>query len=183
MDHAPVAVLVAGEEGYYLYGNRAAQNLLDYDMDQLRRTQVADLHEADPTWFRAEVDHFKREQVWSGRVLLRCRRGGVVKVVANAFVNNLPDGSVEYISLSHPARRDDPDLERLPCAGFRYGLTSRDIRLLQLAAEGFASKELARILGVSTTTVDNGLRAILQKLNASSRTEACVIALKAHIIV
>jgi DNA-binding CsgD family transcriptional regulator len=155
--------------------------LLGYDADQLRRTQVADLHEADPAWFRAEVDHFKREQVWSGRVLLRRRRGGVVKVGANAFVNNLPDGSVEYISLSHLARREDPDLGRL-CAGFRYGLTSRDIRLLQLVAEGFANKEVASILGLSTAAVDNGLRAVLQKMNASSRTEACIMALKARII-
>jgi DNA-binding CsgD family transcriptional regulator len=182
MDHAPVAVLVAGEEGYYLYGNRAAQNLLDYDIDQLRRTQVSDLVEADPQWFGGEFDRFKREQAWSGRLLLRRRRGGAVKVAVNAFVSRLPDGSTEYVGLSHLARPDDPDLERLPCAGFQYGLTPRDIRLLQLAAEGFASKELACVLGVSTATVDNGLRAILQKLNASSRTEACVIALKAHIM-
>jgi PAS domain S-box-containing protein len=182
MDSAPVAVLAAGEDGYYVYGNRAAEALLGYDADQLRRTQVADLHEADPAWFEAEFDRFRREQAWSGRVLLRRRRGGAVKVAVNAFVCSLPDGSPEYVCLSHPARPDDPDLERLPCAGFRYGLTSRDIRLLQLVAEGFANKEVASILGLSTAAVDNGLRAVLQKMNASSRTEACVMALKEHII-
>ena len=182
MDHAPVAVLAAGEDGYYIYGNRAAQNLLDYDMDQLRCTHVSDLHEADPQWFEAEFERLKREQAWSGRLRLRRRRGGVVKVAVNAFVSTLPDGSAKYVCLSRPAAPDDPDLERLPCAGFRYGLTARDIRLLQLVAEGFANKEVASILGISTATVDNGLRAVLQKMNASSRTEACVMALKAHII-
>jgi PAS domain S-box-containing protein len=182
MDSAPVAVLAAGEDGYYIYGNRTAQNLLGYDMDQLRRTLVADLLEADPQWFEQEFDRFKREQAWSGRLLLRRRSGGVVKVAVNAFVASLPDGGVEYVGLSHPARPDDPDLERLPCTGFQYGLTARDIRLLQLVAEGFANKEVASILGIHTVAVDNGLRAIFQKMNASSRTEACVLALKAHII-
>jgi PAS domain S-box-containing protein len=182
MDCAPVAVLAAAEDGFYVYGNRAAEALLGYDADQLRRRRLADLHEADPAWFEAEFDRLKREQAWSGRLLLRRRRGGVVKVAVNAFVSTLPDGSATYVCLSRPAAPADPDLERLPCAGFQYGLTARDIRLLQLVAEGFTNQEIARILGISTATVDNGLRAVLQKMNASSRTEACVMALKAHII-
>jgi PAS domain S-box-containing protein len=182
MDAAQVAVMAAAENGFYVYGNRAAKALLGYDTDQLRCRHLADLHVAERALFEAEFDRLKRERAWSGRVMLRRSGGEVVRVAVNAFVSSLPDGSETYVCLTRPVAADGCPLEGLPCAGACYGLAANDIRLLQLAAEGFANKEIAGILGMSTVAVENGLRAILRKMSASSRTEACVMALKAHII-
>jgi len=59
-----------------------------------------------------------------------------------------------------------------------YGLTFREFTVLHLAANGEADKEIAEGLGISTFTVSKHVANILGKMAASSRTEACVRALR-----
>ena len=59
-----------------------------------------------------------------------------------------------------------------------YGLTFREFTVLHLAANGAADKEIADQLGISTFTVSKHVANILGKMAASSRTEACVRALR-----
>jgi DNA-binding CsgD family transcriptional regulator len=49
-------------------------------------------------------------------------------------------------------------------------------------AQGKSNRDLARALGISENTVKNHVRSVLEKLNAQSRSEAVVIALKAGIV-
>lgn len=57
--------------------------------------------------------------------------------------------------------------------GQRIGkLTERQKECLDLAAEGLSTKEIARNLGVSPSTVDNHILAALTKLEVRSRREA-----------
>ena len=51
-------------------------------------------------------------------------------------------------------------------------LTERQKECLALAADGLSSKEIARTLGVSPSTVDNHILQALQKLEVHSRRDA-----------
>ena len=56
-------------------------------------------------------------------------------------------------------------------------LTSREMEVIQLVAEGFSTKEIARLLSLTARTVNFHLNNIYTKLGVSSRTEAAIYAL------
>jgi len=51
-------------------------------------------------------------------------------------------------------------------------LSPREQQVLQLVAQGYRSKEVAQVLGLSTQTIEAHLRNIYSKLHVRSRTEA-----------
>jgi DNA-binding NarL/FixJ family response regulator len=61
-------------------------------------------------------------------------------------------------------------------------LTPREKKILEYVAEGYFNKEIAVRLGISEQTVKNHVTSILRKLNANSRTEAVVQAIKQSLI-
>jgi DNA-binding NarL/FixJ family response regulator len=61
-------------------------------------------------------------------------------------------------------------------------LTSTEIRVLRLIAEGNANKEIAIQLSITEDTVKGQVRNILSKLGANDRTHAAMIGLKRGII-
>ena len=61
-------------------------------------------------------------------------------------------------------------------------LTPRELEVLQLLAEGLPNKEIAHRLGVSEHTVKFHVNAIMDKLDARSRTEAVVRATRLGLI-
>ncbi|MEX1253065.1 MAG: PAS domain S-box protein [Dehalococcoidia bacterium] len=63
-----------------------------------------------------------------------------------------------------------------------YGLTFRELTVLNLVAAGKADKEIAAELGISPLTVHKHLTNILSKMNASSRTEAGVRAIREGLV-
>jgi two-component system NarL family response regulator len=68
--------------------------------------------------------------------------------------------------------------ERLP----RSDLSEREISVLKLVATGMRNKEIAFELTISEATVNVHIRHILEKLNASDRTQAVMIALRRGLI-
>jgi two-component system, NarL family, response regulator len=57
-------------------------------------------------------------------------------------------------------------------------LTSRELEVLRVMAEGKSNKEIASALGISEGTVKSHVNAIMRKLDASDRTQAVTVALK-----
>lgn len=57
-------------------------------------------------------------------------------------------------------------------------LTSREIEVLELIAEGMINKEIARQLYISEKTVKNHVSNIFKKLDVSDRTQAAIYAFK-----
>jgi DNA-binding NarL/FixJ family response regulator len=63
-----------------------------------------------------------------------------------------------------------------------FGLSSREIGVLEGMADGLTDKEIALALGVSRFTVSKHVGNILRKMGAASRTEAAVRALRMGLI-
>lgn len=61
-------------------------------------------------------------------------------------------------------------------------LTSRELQVLHLLAEGLSNKQIAQRLGVSEHTVKFHINALMGKLGAGSRTEAVVRATRSGLI-
>lgn len=57
-------------------------------------------------------------------------------------------------------------------------LTGRESQVLGLVAEGYSNKQIGRRLGIAERTVKNHLTRIMEKLRASDRTHAVVIAVR-----
>jgi DNA-binding NarL/FixJ family response regulator len=64
----------------------------------------------------------------------------------------------------------------------RCGLSSREKDVLQMIAKGLTNKEIARVLLISQFTVRTHVKHILEKLEASDRTEAISIAMQQGIL-
>jgi DNA-binding NarL/FixJ family response regulator len=62
------------------------------------------------------------------------------------------------------------------------GLTDRELEVLRRVAAGKSNKWVAAELAISEGTIKNHMKSILQKLEASDRTHAVIIALKRGIL-
>ena len=57
-------------------------------------------------------------------------------------------------------------------------LSNRETDVLKVVAEGLSNKEIARRLGISENTVRNHLVSIFDKLKATNRTHAVMLAIR-----
>ncbi|MGA2888087.1 MAG: response regulator transcription factor [Terracidiphilus sp.] len=64
----------------------------------------------------------------------------------------------------------------------RIGLSARELGVLQMMAKGLTNKEIGRLLLVSQFTVRNHVKHIFEKLEATDRTEAVLIAIQQGVI-
>ena len=69
--------------------------------------------------------------------------------------------------------QEDPPVEKL---------TPRQEEVLESLSRGLTNKDIAKQLGISDRSVDEHVEALLQKIGASNRTEAVVIALRKHLL-
>jgi LuxR family maltose regulon positive regulatory protein len=100
----------------------------------------------------------------------------------------LDDGLQRLIALcGDEPPPDDPDAPPItgpsaPAAPLDEPLTRKEIRVLQLLAEGYSNSAMAEKLFVSDSTVRTHLRNINMKLNARSRTQAVAIARRLGVV-
>jgi DNA-binding NarL/FixJ family response regulator len=64
----------------------------------------------------------------------------------------------------------------------RIGLSPREKDVLQMIAKGLTNKEIARVLSISQFTVRNHINHLLEKLEATDRTEAVSVAMQQGVI-
>jgi DNA-binding NarL/FixJ family response regulator len=62
-----------------------------------------------------------------------------------------------------------------------YGLSERELAVLNLVAAGLSDAQIAWSLGITNYTVNKHVGAILLKMNARSRTAAAVRAIREHL--
>jgi|SRR5215475_6114724 len=109
----------------------------------------------------------------------------------------LKAGARAYALKNH-VRRDLLDTIRRVFAGYKFVdsevasqiaehsgencLTSRELHILMLIADGRSNKQIAQELGISDDTVKGHVSNILAKLHASDRTHAVTLAIKRGLI-
>ena len=69
-----------------------------------------------------------------------------------------------------------------PAGEMTEDLTPREIEVLGMLAEGLGNREIASRLGISDHTVKFHISSILDKLNASSRTEAVTLGIRRGLV-
>ena len=82
------------------------------------------------------------------------------------------EAAAHGLSVFEPAARFGPAEDGAP------DLTAREIEVLHLLAEGASNKVIARALGISAHTAKFHVASILEKLDAASRTEAVMSAIR-----
>jgi DNA-binding NarL/FixJ family response regulator len=96
----------------------------------------------------------------------------------------LPDDLVQVIRAVYGGQR--PILAnvatRLASREIHSSLTTREVEVLKLIAEGSRNKEIADILAIAEETVQVHVRHILSKLDVKDRTAAVTVALRRGII-
>jgi PAS domain S-box-containing protein len=93
---------------------------------------------------------------------------------ANALVRRILTEQ-HPLSESRPAVADAPSTQSL-------SLTSREMQILRLLAEGTSTKGIADSLFISVTTTRNHVQNILRKLEVHSKLEAVSLALRTHLL-
>jgi PAS domain-containing protein len=175
---AKVAVLVKDEDGYYIFANSAAGALLGCSPGELIGKHMSDICPGDPRLIEMAFDRLKRDRAWSGQFPVR-HPSGLVQVTCHSFAQDGPDGCTTYTDLLYLfANAQSGSTPREP----QGDLTALDYCLLQLMVEGFTDAQLAVLLGTNLDDTRNLVRATIQRMDASSRTEACVRAIKRHLV-
>jgi two-component system NarL family response regulator len=93
-------------------------------------------------------------------------------------------GIIDAIRMVHQGKQAFPRriADSLSNRDLSAGLSIREKEILSLVAKGLTNKEVAGTLGLSQFTVRNHLMHIMEKLDASDRTEAIFIALQTGLI-
>jgi two-component system NarL family response regulator len=86
-------------------------------------------------------------------------------------------------TLSRGTRYLSAELSRCVADSFtRIGLTSRETDVLQLLAQGQCNKSIARELGIGVGTVKTHVKGLFDKLGATARTHAVVLATRRGLV-
>lgn len=83
-----------------------------------------------------------------------------------------PEVSAVLLSRADPAPKPDAD----------YGLTAREMEILQLMAQGKNNNEIADALTISLSTAKFHVSSVIAKLRVSNRVEAVALALEKRLV-
>lgn len=104
--------------------------------------------------------------------------GYVLKVsLTKDLLNGIRVVASGAMLLSSPVAQTILNIQR-PTATNEFGLTSRELEVLKLIADGLSNKEIGQALVISVSTVKFHLTNILEKMGVNTRSEAIVLAAK-----
>ena len=94
---------------------------------------------------------------------------------------NLPNGSGRSVRVAVFARGAKADEARAALLPDR--LSSREVEVLRLVAQGHSNREIGERLFISSNTVANHVRSVLQKTGTANRAEATAYAARHGLLV
>lgn len=162
-------------------------------LDWVEQERLERLHEgiviAD---YHTAIAHSQRDGAGSHRVLLvtpdgkdgEVRRAMACGVHGYLLQSEAPDElGTAVLSLSEGLCYLSEHVQRcMADSGAHCQLTPREDEVLQLMGQGYCNKLIARILDISLGTVKSHVKAVLDKLDASTRTRAVVVAAQRGLI-
>ena len=87
-----------------------------------------------------------------------------------------------FSNLQKPSSKIISDPEPVKSANNSYGLTERELDVLEAMVEGLTNPQIAEKLVISRATAKAHVHSILQKLCATSRTQATVMAINEGLV-
>jgi PAS domain S-box-containing protein len=176
-ERAPIGMALVAIDGDWLKVNESFCAFLGYSEDELRRTtwqaltHPDDLH-ADLALVEAtlagRIDGYTMEK----RYLRKDGRTVVARL--NVGLVRSPRGKPSYFV----SQVEDITTQRAPSPAARleeYGLTQRQLEVLQLLAAGKSTGEIAEALHISKTTVRNHIAHLLTTLGVHTRIQAIMV--------
>ena len=192
VDYMREAAFWMDSDAQFCYVNRAACLLVNYTQEELL---TMTLHEVAPD-FPGEL----WQEVWTAseergsytiKSRLRGKDGRVFPVEITfiylesgrgkyslSFVRDITERVQREEALRQAREELEGSVERQMVRRNPYRLTFRELTVLHHVAAGKSDKEIAAELGISPLTVQNHVGNILRKMNASSRTDASVRAVR-----
>lgn len=110
---------------------------------------------------------------------------GAIRSVAHgeaAISPRITQRMLELFAAELPGEEEENDLYRVQPEDMLAGLTSREVEVLQLIAEGLTNQEIADKLVLSTTTIKTHVSNILSKIGARDRVQAVIFAFQAGLV-
>ena len=177
-DMQVVASAANGEDAVSLFRqHRPDIVLMDLELPKLNGIEaIRQIRQIDPearvivlTVFQGEEDIHRALRVGAATYLLK---------------DTLSDDLVRVIRQVHEGQHPTtPYLEaRLASRSHQQALSTREIQVLTLVAEGMRNREIALALGISEETVQVHVKHILQKLEVKDRSAAIVTGIRRGII-
>ena len=153
-----------------------ALNAFGYELDDVIGVPVTDFLSPDS----AEKCRVRHPDFWSEgdmilEVKVRHQSGALHKVLASITFDLDEFGNAEgAMVVADILSMGPPELWREHKTDLPYGLTDREHQVLEAAATGKTSKQIASMLNISHETVHKHIGHTLIKMNAPSRIDACV---------
>jgi len=119
-------------------------------------------------------DKSSQPKEWTGRKAALSRNASAPQIRAAAMA---VAAGLQIVRTNGSAAAENESV------AFLEPLTDRELRVLNLVADGLSNPQIARLLGISRNTVKFHVRSIISKLGETSRTEAVTIAVKRGLII
>ena len=188
--HAPIGMILVDADGGILQVNQSMCEMLGYSeeeltsitwqaithpddldigLDLMRRTLAGEM---DSNQFEKRYFHKLGHVVWAqlSFSLLRGDDGRPLHFISQ--IQDITRRKLAEEQLQVAREELEGRVERQLQRRSPYGLTFRELTVLNVVATGKSGKQIAIELGISPLTVQKHLSNILAKMNASSRTEA-----------
>jgi DNA-binding NarL/FixJ family response regulator len=166
------------EEGLELLGRRADADLivLDLNFSQHDGLQFIERFRAAAPAVPLIVYTMHEDAPTLRQALARGAAGVIPKTHSKKLLQKAVELVMEGgIYLPPNLARQLADSEAAPPPP-KAEISPQQWKILELLAEGFPNKEIARRLGVASSTVKNQLTAIFERLGVSNRTQAAIAA-------
>jgi two-component system NarL family response regulator len=170
------ALLGAHSDVQISIGDQADVIILDHRSGLEHMRQCANAHHSDNQPRVLIVTQMERE--WEVRTAMMAGVHGYL------LQNADPEQLITAVrTLSRGMRYLSAELSRCVADSFtRIGLTSRETDVLQLLAQGQCNKSIARELGIGVGTVKTHVKGLFDKLGATARTHAVVLATRRGLV-
>lgn len=177
------------QDGRILYANEALARMYGYELSEVIGTHVKSYAAPDSRELVMERSSSEAEDAYAangsrkdgsifpveirGKSVRYHGRKARITVIRDTRQPNTKGKGANHTGHSLPASR-----EPVRFLQNSYPLTARELSVLQLVAAGKTDKDIAGVLTISPLTVHKHVANILSKMNAASRTEAGVRALR-----
>jgi PAS domain-containing protein len=183
LDSARAAVTVKDSGGYCVHANRREEALKGVGPGGLLGKHITEMVDADPVLVQREFDRFKLQRAWVGQYPSHDFSGQPLKMRTYNFIHREWDGTLLYASFAYILAAYQTVARDGPLRIQQSSMTFDDVYTAQLCVDGYSDEEIGVLLGIPLDAVHTLVECLVDHIGARSRTEACVLALKARLVV